>query len=666
MKGAMIVRSSMVLLFCGCLNDMVAQSLTFTAPQNFLPNAVTDKAIDITNFKGGFFVTWKESGVSGKVHVSYLGRYYDTTTAHKDGVVEKEQTCFNPVLRVLNDRLYLFWITPDGSVHYLINTADTSFDLAMVYSLVLSGNPKLAYGITSASIGGKMLLLAAHAADKSHLVYALIIPGQDGRLPPGSILTIPARTSADYPFVVGLNDSVARFCWRGAGKEQTVYTTDYNIRTDKWAVSVPLGHAQSKTAPAIYEVWNLKRLVYIWKGPNNDKKLYYATAADGAVPQSQTALPGYFATDIPISICNVDDNHFILAYSGQDGKLYLSYFANYNPASWMKDLLLPVKSTYTLRDIVLPGSHDAGMSVLSGVGGSQSGTINECNTLTQTLSIGGQLNAGIRMFDLRVGTFNGNLYMKHCSSDCMADAIGGGFGQKLSAALNEIRQFLQTNTDEIVLLTFSHFCEQETPVRELAEKILTGLGKELVYRRASGDIGTIPLKDMAGKVIVTFEHYSQSDGLIDSCTIDDESGAFINFRRKYAATNEIGKFLVKQESFFRALSKGTRSNDLVRLDWQLTQSSDEAAMACNDFQNEKTNPLVSGMMLLTNVIRKHQSIIDLSIDGNQYLPLNLNEWISRGIITPANKPNIIYVDAAGGWTTDYCIHLNSTDLYRKQ
>lgn len=339
--------------------------------------------------------------------------------------------------------------------------------------------------------------------------------------------------------------------------------------------------------------------------------------------------------------------------------------ASYDHATWMNDLLLPFKSGYTLRDIVIPGAHDAGMSALNGVGGSQSGTINECNTLTQKLNIGAQLNAGIRMFDLRVGVFNDTLYTKHSSSDCMADAIGGGYGEKLGSILEAIRKFLLQNKGEIVLLTFSHFCEKEIPVNDLADTIIRRLGKEIIYKRGSGAILSVPISKLAGKVIVTFEHYSRPDGFIDSCTIAGSSGASLNFRREYAATNAMNKFLAKEESFFRGLAHGTKENDLVRLDWQLTQSSDEAAMICNDFQNEKTNPLVDGAMLLTNVIARHKSIIDLSSKGNKYLPLKVNEWVDKGIITPKNKPNIIYVDVAGGWITDYCIALNKTDLYLK-
>ncbi len=49
-----------------------AQSLTFTTPQVLLPDAGTDKAIDITNYKGGFFVAWKEPGASGRPYAAYL------------------------------------------------------------------------------------------------------------------------------------------------------------------------------------------------------------------------------------------------------------------------------------------------------------------------------------------------------------------------------------------------------------------------------------------------------------------------------------------------------------------------------------------------------------------------------------------------------------------
>lgn len=657
-----------------------AQSLTFTPPQMLLSNAVTDKAIDITNFKGRFFVTWKETGSVGKPHVAYLGKHYDTTTTQPDHAPDGERTAFPPVLRVLGARIYLFWIGEKGALRYALNNSDTSFDLENIHQMEITGG-RLSLGITSAAIGDK-LLLTSHASDKQHLVYLLVQPGPDGIFPPATLQTMPAVTSADYPFVVSLNDSLARFCWRG-NKDQLVYCTDLNVITGAWKTPRLLAQAKSRVAPAVYHIGNGERLFYVWRGPDNDKRLYYATYRDASLPKAQTSLPVYFSTSLPVSICIVDDNNFILAFTGDDGKLYLSYFSNYNPATWMGDLLLSSKGNYTLKDIVLPGAHDAGMSVLSGVGGAQSGTINDCNTLTQTLDIAGQLAAGIRMFDLRVGTFNDQLYTKHCSSDCMSDAIGGGYGEKLSTLLDAIRNFLQKNKGEVVLLTFSHFCERETPVAALGDSIITGLGKDIVFQHKGAGVAATPLRQLAGKVILTFEHYRRPDGLIDSCTIADHSEGTLNFRREYAATNDRGKFLARQETFFRGLSGGigrndlpgrvdgsdrsgkVAANDLVRLDWQLTQDGGEAAMICNDFQNEKTNPLINGAMLLTNVIRKHQSIIDLSIEGNKYLPVKLNEWIGKGIVNKKNKPNILYVDVAGSWITDYCIDLNKSELYQR-
>jgi hypothetical protein len=108
-----------------------------------------------------------------------------------------------------------------------------------------------------------------------------------------------------------------------------------------------------------------------------------------------------------------------------------------------------------------------------------------------------------------------------------------------------------------------------------------------------------------------------------------------------------------------------KDNDLIRLDWQLTQSSDEAAMICNDFQDENISPVINGALLLTNVLRKHLSIKNLSLNGNKSILPELNGWIASGVVHKNNKPNILYVDVAGGWITDYCIQLNMTDLYAK-
>ena len=636
------------------------QNLSFTRPALLLPAAKTDRAIDLTNFNGVYFVTWKDAGEGGNVHFSCLGKQYDTAASGTPVSIAGEQTAAAPVLRVLGNRIYLFWISKEGSLKYIINSGENTFNTADIYEVKFTTPVKLSLGVTAAPIDGN-IMISSHADGKDQIICALLAPDNRGKFAAATAMPVNNEKSAGYPFVVSLNKTTARFCWRG--KDQAVYYADYNAGSKAWTKTFQLGAAKTKTAPAIYQVWNADRLFYIWSGSKNDNKIYYASAKDDEQPAAGLALPAIFSTVYPVSVCRVDDNNFLLAYTGADYRLYLSNFSNYNPANWMEQIIEPLKGSKTLQDIVIPGAHDAGMSVLSGVGGQQSGTINPCNTLTQKMNIEQQLNAGIRMFDLRAGTYEKQLHAKHCASDCMTEAIGGGYGEKLQNVADGIRRFLLKNKQEIILISFSHFCEKETPAAGLKDTLLSRIGKELVYSNTTASIGQVPLNQLAGKVIITFETAGNGDKFFSSCSIAEQSQAFVNFKRAYAATNDIKKLLEKEKLFFMT-SDGIQKNDLVRLDWQLTQSADEAPMICNDFEDEKLSPVVNGVMLLTNVIRKHRSIIDRSVAGNQYLPASVDEWIKDGTINKKNKPHILYVDVAGAWITDYCIDLNKSSLYR--
>jgi hypothetical protein len=657
MKFFRTVAMFLLLSICGFSGK--AQNLSLSTPVNFLPNARTDKAIDITNFKGGFFITWKDAGATGNVHVCYLGRQYDTHFSENQAVAGNEQSAFAPVLRITDKHIYAFWLGGDGSVKYIINNSDTSFNTQDINTLSLGGAPKLRSGITATVINGRVMI-ASHADNKNDMVVALLDADDNGLFKPAQLQTVPGKKSLEYPFVVTLSNNIARLCYTN---DDGIYYTDYNPDTKICTGRVAVGKSKSKVSPAVYHAFNTTRLFYMWKGYKKDNQVYYASEDEQQQPADGYILPAYFKTPYPVSICNVDDKKFIMAFVGEDQKLYLSYFTNYNPARWMQDLLLPTKGNLTLKDIVIPGSHDAGMSALNGTGGIQANSINPCNTLTQKQNIGRQLNKGIRMFDLRVGMFKNAIYTKHSSSDCMADAVGGGYGERFKDILDSVKTFLDHHQKEFIILTFSHFCEKEAPAKKVADTIIQVLGRQRIYNNGGKSIANIKLNDLAGKVIITFEQYASADRLIDSNSMADKAGTFLNFRRAYAATNLIDKLLAREELFFTAMKDGTAKNDLVRLDWQLTQSSDEAALVCNDFQDEKINPVLNSVMLLTNVIKNNKSITDLAVFGNKYLPSKVNEWISNGTINKSNKPNILYVDAAGAWITDYCIELNRTSPY---
>ena len=655
-------------------NTARGQNLSFSPPVNFLPNATSTKAIDITLFKKTHFVTWNDAR-NGSIHVTWLGKQYSDPSDYSDATIPEAQSSFAPVLRATSDYIYVLWIDKNGMIRYAVNSSDTGFTNSPAHTLNDPTNPgekpssniPASLGLTAAWTGDR-IVITTHAANKETLLYTTATIGTGGLLDNTEQKKVPAKSS-DYPFVVARSSDTIRLLWRGY-KDEGIYYADASLTSGAWTKTSQLSKAKTKLSPAIYRVFDSDKLFYIWKGSNNkDNHLYYTTEEKDQTPAPETELPTYFSTQTAVSICNIDKKRFILAYTGPDNKLYLSWFINYNPARWMEESLYPAKAAYSLKDIALPGAHDAGMSVLTATGGQQSGTINECNTLTQTQNIKAQLNAGIRMFDLRIGTYNKALYTKHCSSDCMADAIGGGYGERLGGILYAIRDFLTTNKKETLILSFSHFCEKEASATQVARYIIDTLGQDLIFANKGKKLDDIRLEELAGKVIIVFEQYATSDKLklIDSCSIAPSSGCFINFRREYAATNLLNDLLQKERIFFATdlSASKPKHNDLVRLDWQLTQSSDEAAMICNDFQSENINPLINGAMLLTNALRNHHSIKDLSLIGNRSVLPQLNRWLADGTINKYNKPNILYVDVAGGWITDYCIQLNDNPLYQK-
>lgn len=640
-----------------------AQSLSFTQPGILFSNQQTDKAPAIVNFKGNFFIAWKAAGNTGNIYFTCTGNQYNT----KDAVavqLPSAQSAFPPALRVLNNRLYLLWIDPNGKLSYLINNTETSFNVSEIKQVTITGDTKISLGLTAAAVGND-LVLATHANNKDKMLYGVLKPDSEGYFGETPLQEIAGEKSRDYPFVINLTNSSSRFCWHG--KDDLIYYADYNTGNNNWTKSQVKGPAQTKVSPAIFHVWDTDKLFYIWRGNKTDNRIYYKTATDKEIPTGNTVLPAYFTTELPVSICKVDENNFLMAYTSTAGQLNISKFSSYQPAKWMEQILHPKESNKTLKDIVIPGAHDAGMSVLSATGGQQKGTINECNTLTQKLNIKQQLDAGIRMFDLRAGSLDNVLHAKHCASDCMEDAIGGGYGESLEAVGIAIREFLVNNNQEIIVLSFSHFCERETPLKTLKDSLQKWIGAELLYSAVNtSSIGMVPLKELAGKVIISLETTGGAENKFPSCSIADESAAFINFRRAYAATNDINKLLEREKTFFVSLSNTLHKNDLIRLDWQLTQSTAEAPLICNDFEDEKLNPVVNGLMLLANKINKNKSIIDHSLEGNRYLPQAVTGWVNDGTINKNNKPNILYVDVAGAWITDFCIDLLKDPVYQEK
>lgn len=660
----MIRSLAFILSMAGCFSQLLAQNLSFTRPQPLVPGVFSDKAPSFARFKEHHFIAWKDTGAVGTIRISYMTQNQKVGFTQKPAGLQGAFSAFAPVLEAGKDQLYMFWVGNEGHVHYVINTSQTGFEGAQVHTVKMT-EPMLNQGISVVFLEQKFII-AAQTPTSNRLMLAACPIDENGVLQEAVLIPVKGARSDHTPVVTAVEaNSVARVGWVDH-KSEAVYYADYTPANNAWQLTQSLTGATHARAPSVYQPPGTDRLIWLWKGNKKDGRLRYGEETDGEMPDEGTVLPDYFSTPYPVAITSLDETTFMIAYTGIDQKLYLSYGATYNPASWMGDLLLPSRKKYSLKDVVIPGAHDAGMSVLTGVGGKGEKTINDCNTLTQVQSIEKQLNAGIRMFDLRIDQKKGELFTKHAPSDCMEDAIAGGYGEKLSGVLKAVRKFLTTNKNEFVILSFTHFCEKDLSLADQAKMITETLGEENLFYANGKKLADILLQELAGKVMITFEDHAFPEMQVNANSMTQSgSNAFINYRREYAATNQINKLLLAQKEFFTQLKGNVLPNDLIRLDWQLTEASQEAVFICNDFETEKANPLVGGFILLANVVKKNKSIRELSLMGGRYLPGTIMEWVDNTTITQENKPNILYVDVAGTWITEFCIALNRENIYQK-
>ncbi|KAL4803414.1 PLC-like phosphodiesterase [Aspergillus unguis] len=141
-----------------------------------------------------------------------------------------------------------------------------------------------------------------------------------------------------------------------------------------------------------------------------------------------------------------------LVITGSDSYGFMASLTH-GKGNWMKQIYNVIKDR-PLQHLVMPGTHDSGMSTISGeivsIG-------SEANTQTQGLNIYDQLRAGARWFDLRIvsvhqsNTDDYAFWVAHVNDET-ADVPIGNTGESLSDIISEINRFTSENPGEIIFL----------------------------------------------------------------------------------------------------------------------------------------------------------------------------------------------------------------------
>ena len=289
--------------------------------------------------------------------------------------------------------------------------------------------------------------------------------------------------------------------------------------------------------------------------------------------------------------------------------------------TWMSKLPENTK----LNKVMMPGSHDAGMSELHhcSIGASDS------STQTQQLDIKGQLEAGSRYFDIRVDYDHNELITYH-RTDFVAG--WGCSGQLLETVLTQATNFLQENNSETAILKFSHIRHNSTDTKKrIYNMLMSSDFKGYLYTSGDDNLANVIVSEAAGKMIVVFDYDENNDPKKGLFRFHD---GFVNKVCRYRGLNiTICDLYSNTDSYSTMAADQTSKWDqyagfgkeyLFLLSWTLTAGSGG-------------------------------SIRDLAKVANDNLP---NVLASQITDLKKGKPNIVYIDFVNVDTTIAIIGYN--------
>ncbi len=306
---------------------------------------------------------------------------------------------------------------------------------------------------------------------------------------------------------------------------------------------------------------------------------------------------------------------FILVGSVEDG--FYTNFASHSK-NWMHNSLKLIGNK-KLEKICIPGSHDAGMYMLS----HSTNWSTDCNTLTQDHGIFKQLEYGIRYFDIRPVIAGSNEFYAGHYGYIKKDNLGwqGGAGGKIADFVKDINEFTKHHK-ELIILDLSHDFNTNDKYRHFNKNewnnlfdLLSGINHLYIATT------TKRLKDLCLNDFIKNE--AQVIILVDPAKLPTSSKYYrkgfyhtheFSIYNEYSNTDHIKKMREDQIQKMHEFS----SSRYFLLSWTLTQTGSEPFDCMIDLA---------------------KSIKDMAKVAKQYLPEYL---YNNSSIT--HYPNIIYTD----------------------
>jgi hypothetical protein len=184
--------------------------------------------------------------------------------------------------------------------------------------------------------------------------------------------------------------------------------------------------------------------------------------------------------------------------------------------NWMKQL----SDKLWLRQIVMPGSHDAGVYGTAQVIVRAKPFVNPEYTICQHSDFSRQAMAGSRFFDCRVFLREIPKNERSSPQEKYENRLGhfakektkgtklptlGGYGGTLAAVLGQAIDFVISNNSEFIILRFSHTYHPDACVKQIKEIINAKPEYKGAIYKNTGNLAIKPISELRGKVILVFD-----------------------------------------------------------------------------------------------------------------------------------------------------------------
>jgi len=315
-------------------------------------------------------------------------------------------------------------------------------------------------------------------------------------------------------------------------------------------------------------------------------------------------------------------------------------------ANWMRDNWATLGSL-NVKQICLPGAHDAGMSVARNC--TKFGSA--CNTQTQTLGMSELLRVGVRYFDLRPTLFGASFVTGHYQ-DTGIWLVGnqGCNGEGLTAILDAVAAFIDGGARELIVLKFSHFYNRDADrsfnnadFQALFQLVNDRLGNRLFVNNTGRRLAQLSLAELMptrGTVWAVFDLKITSGSLPAGMytyadydpTKPNPTVADLVVYDEYSETNTLATMTGDQLS--KLADKANHGGDMFLLSWTLTLSKTQATTGS-------------------------ECILPLSGPANDALAPDLHDAYFACALDRERIPNVLYVDTAADFVTEIGVTLNN-------